>query len=414
MSNLFDDPQYFARNVPGAGKNIRTAFDPEEDTHSGDETDYQLVEDVVPPKHRQKQLLNEVTPSNPSSGNPAEVTQVRPMSPKRGGLNNQTRPCHYAKGNIGHPTASHFFYAPGSEVPYPLCPLDHARESEHLAKWQSKNPDVMVTPSRPIVPGYDVVEHANKEKKMKDDISALSTAFMVFHHGVSPEAPEAVFGQNSMYAGAGRTPGSTAPTPSQIRTPESKEQALEAALRRAREGKGGRTPKELEEIGKTEEARRDYEKGYTKNDKGEYTRFYKPLGEAAKGKRKPIGRGNYVKPQDAAPGQAPIEKVMAVAKEAKNNGTHLDKDIWHAIIENHGDGVVTPAHVVEHVKGREKQKNVKPGPLKPLPIGGPGAFSQYIKTVSEATEDKPQEQEEKENELWGYRASRNGAFGSDF
>jgi hypothetical protein len=245
---------------------------------------------------------------------------------------------------------------------------------------------------------------------MKDDFSALSTAFMVFHHGVSPEAPEAVFGQDTPYAGPGRTPGTTAPTPSQIRTPESKEQALEAALRRGREGNGGRTPKELEAIGKAEEARRDYSTGYTKNDKGEHTRFYKPLGEAAKGKSKPVGRGTFVKQKSAAPGQAPIEKVMAVAKEAKNNGTHLDKDIWHAIIENHGDGVITPAHVVEHVTSRDQNRKVKPEPLKPIPIGKVGAYSQYLKTVGEATEDKPLEQEEKENELWGYTASRNDAF----
>jgi hypothetical protein len=414
MANISDDPQYFARNVPGAGRNMRTAFDPEDASYSGDETDYQLVEDPAEPKHREKKLLNDITPSNPASGNPAEVSQVRPMSPKRGGLNTESRPCHYANRDQGHARASHFFYAPGSEVPYPLCPLHHTIEMEHLAKWRASNPDTIVTPSRPIVPGYDVVEHANKEKKMKDDISALSTAFMVFHHGISPEAPEAVFGQDTPYAGPGRTPGTTAPIPAQTRTPEYKEQALEAALRRAREGKGGRTPKELEEIGKTEEARRDYEKGYTKNDKGEYTRFYKPLGEAAKGKRKPIGRGNYVKPQDAAPGQAPIEKVMNVAREALTHGAHLDKDMWHAIIENHGDGVITPAHVVEHVKGRQMQKAVKPAPLKPLPIGEPGAYDKYIKTLSDATEDKPAQKEEDENELWGYRASRNGAFGSDF
>ena len=410
MSNLFDDPHYFARNVPGAGKNIRTAFDPEDDTSSGDETDYQLVEDVLPPKNRKKQLLNEVTPANVSSGNPAEVTQVRPMSPRRGGLNTQNRPCHYANRDQGHAYASHLFYAPGSEVPFPLCPLHHAREAEHLAKWRSNNPDVIVPPSRPIIPGYDTLEHANIEKKMKDDISALSTSLMVFHHGVSPEAPESVFGQETLYAGPGRTPGTKDPTPDQARTPEYKEQALEAALRRAREGNGGRTPKELEEIGKSEEARRDYKKGYTKNDQGKLTRFYKPLGEAAKGKSKPVGRGTFVKQKSAAPGQAPIEKVMAVAKEAKNNGTYLDKDIWHAIIENHGDGVITPAHVVENVKGRALQKDVKPAPLTPLPIGKAGAYSQYLKTVGEATEDRPLQQEENENELWGYTASRNDAF----
>ena len=410
MSNLFDDPHYFARNVPGAGKNIRTSFDTEDDTSSGDETDYQLVEDVLPPKNRKKQLLNEVTPANPSSGNPAEVTQVRPMSPRRGGLNTQNRPCHYANRDQGHAYASHLFYAPGSEVPFPLCPLHHAKEQEYLAKWRSNNPDVIVPPSRPIIPGYDTLEHANKEKKMKDDISALSTSFMVFHHGVSPEAPESVFGQETPYAGPGRTPGTTSPTPDQTRTPEYKEQALEAALRRAREGNGGRTPKELEEIGKSEEARRDYEKGYTKNDQGKLTRFYKPLGEAAKGKSKPVGRGTFVKQKSAAPGQAPIEKVMAVAKEAKNNGTYLDKDIWHAIIENHGDGVITPSHVVEHVKGQAIQKAVKPAPLKPLPIGELGAYSKYLKTVGETTEDKPLQQEENENELWGYTASRNDAF----
>jgi hypothetical protein len=60
------------------------------------------------------------------------------------------------------------------------------------------------------------------------------------------------------------------------------------------------------------------------------------------------------------------------------------------------------------------QKAVKPAPLKPLPIGEPGAYDKYIKTLSDATEDKPAQKEEDENELWGYRASRNGAFGSDF
>ena len=413
MSNISDDPHYFARNVPGAGKGMRTVFDPEDDSHSGDETDYQLVEDPAEPKNRKKTLLNEVTQGNPSSGTPGEVRQVRPMSPRRGGMNTESRPCHYANRDQGHPRASHFFYAPGSDIPYPLCPLHHAKEMEHLAKWQSENPDTIVPTARPITPGHDVVEHANKEKMMKDDISALSTAFMVFHHGISPEAPEAVFGQDTPYAGPGRTPGTTAPTPPETRTPEFKERALDAALRRAREGKGGRTPKELEEIGKSEEARRDYSKGYVKNEEGRLTRFYQPLGEAAKGKSKPVGRGNYVKPQDAPPGQAPIEKVMAVAKEAKNQGTYLDRDIWHAIIENHGDGVITPQHVVEHVKGVQKQKSVKPAPLKPLPIGEAGAYDKYITTLSQATEDKPLEREENESELWGYRASRRDSFGTD-
>jgi hypothetical protein len=414
MSNISDDPLYFAKNVPGAGKGMRTVFDPEDNSQSGDETDYQLVEDPAEPKHRKKTLLNEVTPANLASGNPGEVRQVRPMSPNRGGMNTESRPCHYANRDQGHPRASHFFYAPGSEVPYPLCPLHHTIEMEHLAKWRASNPDTIVPPSRPIVTGHDVVEHANKEKQMKDDISALSTSFMVFHHGVSPEAPEAVFGQETPYAGPGRTPGTTAPTPPETRTPEFKERALDAALRRAREGNGGRTEKELTEIGKAEEARRDYSKNYVKDDSGKLTRFYQPLGEAAKGKRKPIGQGNYVKPQNAAPGQAPIEKVMAVAKEAKSHGTHLDKDIWHAIIENHGDGVITPAHVVEHVKGREKQKSVKPAPLTPLPIGGLGAYDTYLKTLGEAAEDKPEQHEENQSELWGYRASRSDAFGSDF
>ena len=412
MAGISDDPLYFARNVPGAGRGIRTAFDPEDDTSSGDETDYQLVEDPAEPKNRKKTLLNEVTPANVSSGNPAEVRQVRPMSPRRGGMNTESRPCHYANRDQGHPRASHFFYAPGSEVPYPLCPLHHTIEMEHLAKWRADNPDTIVPPSRPIIPGHDVVEHANKEKQMKDDISALSTAFMVFHHGVSPEAPESVFGQDTLYAGPGRTPGSAAPTPPETRTPEFKERALDAALRRAREGRGGRTEKELAEIGKAQEANRDYSKGYVKGPDGTLTRFYQPLGEAAKGKRKPIGPGNYVKPKDAAPGEAPIEKVMAVAKEAKSHGTYLDKDIWHAIIENHGDGVVTPEHVVSHVKGVAAQKNVKPAPLQPLPIGKAGAYSDYIKTMSEATEDRPQEREEAESELWGYRSSRNSEFGS--
>jgi hypothetical protein len=414
MSNLYDDPQYFARNVPGAGKNIRTAFDPEDDTSSGDETDYQLVEDVVPPKHRPKQLLNEVTPANPSSGNPAEVTQTRPMSPRRGGLNTQSRPCWVDPTDTGHERATHAFYGPNDSVPKPLCPLHYAQAQEHLAVWRSKNPDAIVNDSFPINAPVENLKIANQEKTMKDDVSALSTAMMVFHHGVSPEAPESVFGQETLYAGPGRTPGSKSLTPPEERTPAFKEAALDAALRRAREGKGGRTPKELEEIGKSEEARRDYSKGYTKNDKGDLTRYYTPLGEAAKGKNKPIGRGNYVKPKSAAPGQAPIEKVMAVAKEAKNNGTHLDKDIWHAIIENHGDGVITPEHVISKVKGDVKQRNTKPAPLKPLPIGQVGAYSQYLKTVSEATEDKPLQQEENENELWGYKASRNDAFKSDF
>jgi len=414
MSNLADDPHYFAKNVPGAGKNIRTAFDPEDDNSSGDETDYQLVEDVIPPKNRPKKLLNDVTPANPSSGNPAEVTQVRPMSPRRGGLNIKARPCWVDPTDTGHPTATHAFYGPGDSVPKPLCPLHFAQAQEHLAVWRSKNPEAIVNDSFPITSPVENLTIANQEKSMKDDISALSTSFMVFHHGISPEAPESVFGQNTLYAGPGRPPGSKSATPPETRTPEFKEQALEAALRRAREGKGGRTPKELEKIGNQEETRRDYKKGYIRTADGGWTRFYKPLGESAQGKRKPIGPGNYVKPTDAAPGQAPIEKVMAVAKEAKNNGTYLDNDIWHAIIENHGDGVITPAHVVEHVKARAAQKDVKPAPLTPLPIGKAGAYSQYLKTLGETAEDKPLAQEENENELWGYRASRNDAFRSDF
>jgi hypothetical protein len=406
-----DNPLYFAKSHAGLG--IRSGFDPEEESDSGDETDYQLVEDLREPKHRPKTKINDATLGNPLSGNPGEVRQVRPMSPRRGGLNTNSRPCWVDPTDTGHPRATHAFYGPEDTVPKPLCPLHFAQAQEHLAVWRSKNPDAIVTPSHPITPGSEVLEIANKEKAMKNDISALMTSYMVFHHGVHPDSPEAVFGQNSIYAGPGRTPGSVSKTPAETRTPEYKETALNAALDRARSGNGGRTPKELEDIGAQEEARRDYSKGYTKNAEGKLTRFYKPLGESAKGKSKGIAPGNYVKPQDAAPGQAPIEKVMAVAKEAKNNGTYLDKDIWHAIIENHGDGVITPEHVVTHLKGKAISKATKPAPLKPLPIGQVGAYSSYLTGLSQANEDRPLKEEEDENEKWGYTTSRNKAFEDD-
>ena len=104
---------------------------------------------------------------------------------------------------------------------------------------------------------------------------------------------------------------------------------------------------------------------------------------------------------------------MAVAKEAKNSGTYLDKDIWHAIIENHGDGVITPEHVVTHLKGKAINKAKKPAPLKPLPIGQVGAYSSYITGLSQANEDRPLKEEEDENEKWGYTTSRNKAFEDD-
>ena len=406
-----DNPLYFAKSHAGLG--IRSGFDPEEESDSGDETDYQLVEDLREPKHRPKTKKHDATLGNPLSGNPGEVRQVRPMSPRRGGLNTNSRPCWVDPTDTGHPRATHAFYGPEDTVPKPLCPLHFAQAQEHLAVWRSKNPDAIVTPSHPITPGSEVLEIANKEKAMKNDISALMTSYMVFHHGVHPDSPEAVFGQNSIYAGPGRTPGSVSKTPAETRTPEYKETALNAALDRARSGNGGRTPKELEDIGAQEEARRDYSKGYTKNAEGKLTRFYKPLGESAKGKSKGIAPGNYVKPQDAAPGQAPIEKVMAVAKEAKNNGTYLDKDIWHAIIENHGDGVITPEHVVTHLKGKAISKATKPAPLKPLPIGQVGAYSSYLTGLSQANEDRPLKEEEDENEKWGYTTSRNKAFEDD-
>ena len=405
-----DNPLSFAKSHAGLG--IRSAFDPEE-TDSGDETDYQLVEDLREPKHRPKTKLNKASEANPLSGNPGEVIQVRPMSPRRGGLNTNSRPCWVDPTDTGHPRATHAFYGPEDTVPKPLCPLHFAQAQEHLAVWRSKNPDAITIPSHPITPGSEVLEIANKEKAMKNDISALMTSYMVFHHGVHPDAPEAVFGQNSIYAGPGRTPGSASKSPAETRTPEYKETALNAALERARSGNGGRTPKELEDIGAQEEARRDYSKGYVKTAEGTLTRFYKPLGESAKGKSKGIVPGNYVKPQDAAPGQAPIEKVMSVAKEAKNNGTYLDKDIWHAIIENHGDGVITPEHVATHLKAKAISKATKPAPLKPLPIGQVGAYSSYLTGLSQAHEDRPLKEEEDENEKWGYTTSRNKAFEDD-
>lgn len=416
-----DNALYFAKSHSGLG--IRSAFDPEE-TDSGDETDYQLTEDLREPKNRPKKSLTKVSPGNLESGNPSEVSQVRPVSASRGGLNTAARPCHYGANNIQHAKATHLFFAPGSDVGYPLCPLDHAREQEHLAVWRSKNPDTIVRPSEPIIPGHGALQIANQEKAMKDDVSALSTAFMVFHHGISPDAPEATFGQNSPFAGAGRSPGSLSPLPAETRTSEFKETALNAALERARAGKGGRKPSELAAIGAAEEERRDYSKGYVKGDDGRLTRFYKPLGKAAKGKRKPIAQGTYVQSKDLQPistpygeGNAPIDHVITAYHAAKDNGENVGSNkIVDAILKQHGAGVVTRSHLDSALQTmstpRKKWSEVAPT-LKPLPIGGVGAYSSYLTSLNQAQEDKPLEDEANDAEKWGYTTSRNSAFEDD-
>jgi hypothetical protein len=396
-----------------AGKGYRSAYDPEDDR--GDEGEnIQGEETLREPKHRAKQKKINYHYSNEETGQPSAVTSTGLVSGSRA-----IKPvyCHYANRDQGHAKATHIFHTPATSVEggvgYPLCPKHLSEEQEHLAKWRKNNPDVYVKSPEALTPDVTMRLHG-EESGMKEDKRALMASYMVFGKNIHPDDERVLFGQNTPFVGPGRTPGTTKNPRVTDVTPEYKKTALNAALERARSGKGGRSSEELQKIGKSEEERRDYSTGYVKNPQGKLTRFYKPIGEAAKGKRKPIAKGNYVAKKDAALGEAPIEKVMSVAKEAKKHGTYLDKDIWHAIIENHGEGVVQPKHVVEHVKGQQiqkefeaKNKGKKQGDL-PIPRRA-GAFATYAKNVAGAGEAE-ELKEEKANEDWFGYLSRDGEF----
>jgi hypothetical protein len=393
-----------------AGKGYRSAFDPEDDR--GDEGENIQGEEILrEPKHRAKQKSIEVFPSNPESGTSASLKTTAITQRRK---SDQGLPCFNANKNQGHPKATHIFHTPSTSIEggvgYPLCASCLSKEQEHLATWRKKNPDTYVKSPEAITPDV-ATRQIGEEAGMRNDKRALMSSYMVFGKGVSPKDERSWVETKTGYAGPGRTPGTTKGIE---KTPEFKATALETALERARSGKGGRTAEELQKIGESEEERRDYSKGYVKNEAGKLTRFYKPLGEAAKGKSKPIAKGNYVAKKDAAPGQAPIEKVMGVAKEAKKHGTYLNKDIWNAILEHHGEGVIEPKHVVEHVKGQQMQKEFeaknKGKKQKALPISRrPGAFSSYVQNAAGSNEFE-ERKEAKADEDWQSYLSRNEEF----
>ena len=391
-----------------SGKGHRSSFDPEDDR--GDEGNNLQSEEILrEPKHRVKKKSIEVFPGNPESATAAALKTTAITQRRK---SDQGLPCFNANRDQGHTKASHIFHTPSTSIEggvgYPLCPTCLSKEQEHLATWRKNNPDTYVKSPEAITPTV-AARQIGEEAGMRNDKRALMSAYMVFGTGINPEDERSWVEPKSGSAGPGRTPGTTK---SIERTPEFKETALNAALERARSGKGGRTPEELKAIGDSEEERRDYSKGYVQNDQGKLTRFYKPIGEAAKGKRKLIAKGNYVAQKDAAPGEAPIEKVLSVAKTAKSHGTELNRDIWHAIIDAHGEGAVTPQHVIDAVKTSKTPKITDEDlykKQKPLPISRrAGAFASYVQNVAGAGESQ-ERKEAHEEDLWGY-LSRNDEF----
>lgn len=400
-----------------AGRGIRTAFDPEDDR--GDEGENLTSETVVrPPKHRAKQKSTEVLPGNPQTGASPSL-KVTLINKRRDSL-----PCWNKGGNQGHAPASHIFYTPKSSVEggvgKPLCPTCLAAENESLKTWRAKNPDIYVKEPESITPEV-LRRQVTEERGMEADKRAFVGIGLMKSPGGMPE--DFNYGNKTPYAGPGRAPGSTK-TPRLDVSEEYKKTALDKALERAKSGEIPEIYGRQEEIGKAEEERRsaaiESGEGYYKHPlTGKITRYYKPIGEAAKGKRKPIGMGNYVPKKDAQPittplgeGNAPIDKVLKVAKTAKAHGTYLDKDIWNTIIKEHGEGVVKPEHVISAVKTIKENKAAKTAPkTEPSPLPIPrraGAFAKYAENVRGAGETKAR-REENEAELWGY-LSRNDEF----
>jgi hypothetical protein len=427
----------FARTY--AGKNIRSVYDPEDE--SNDEgNSLQITEGPKEPKHRPKQKSMEVFQPNPASGTPGTVKRTAVTSRRRVG---QGVACHFKSEDHdqSHPQATHIFHTPSSStiggVGFPLCPKHLSEEQEHLANWRKDNPDIYVKSPEPITP--DVENRiVHEQAGMSNDVKAVMSAGMIFHHGVSPEDERSWFGQMTPYAGAGRTPGTTKPLPAQTRTPEYKETALNTALERARKGMAGRnweelskedkqtlssgkTPEQLAKIGEEQEEKRKADKeNYFVGKSGVPVRSMLTLGESAEGRRKGIARGNYVKPHSErtdtpiGKGNAPIDNVMKAVLAHHKSGKKLDRESLHSIIEQHGEGVVTPNYVLSSLQTKATPKVSNEEVRKkqqPLPISRrAGAFSRYMEEVSGAGMETHERNVENEDEDWQSYLSRNNEF----
>ena len=394
-----DDALNFIKQ--NAGKGLRSSWDPE-DTHDDGGDNLQYEEVLKEPKHRAKQKKLEVSGDT--------LTSTVPGSRK-------TTPhyCFNANGNQGHPKASHIFHTPASStsgsVGYALCPSCLSTEQEHLANWRKDNVNTYVKQPEPITPEVSQ-RHHNELKGMNNDVRALTSSMMVFKYGVHPDAPEAAVAQETAYAGPGRTPSSNKPTATEQRTPEFKENALNAALERSRSGVGGRTPKELEDIGKEQEKfsldNRDNSK-YAKTEKGNTYRVYPKAGEASKGRIKGPAVGNYVKKTDSQPittplgeGNAPIDRVVKAGKEQG------PKANWKSIAKEYGEGIVTPAWAKNATESQGAPKSA-PGKQESLPIPKKaGAYASYVHDLvdsGQAADTKDTNEDD-----WYSYVSRNSEF----
>jgi len=459
---MADDPLYFAKNVPGAGTNTRTVFDTDDDRGDEGENLNVTTTGVTKPRISSKKRF-ELIPGHEKLGTPPSTVVTSTRNSKAGGRNLEAPYCAAAANNQEHPKATHIFYGfrTGEEqAGWPLCPQHLSEANEKLALKKRDNPNILIRPATPITPDT-LNKNINIEKNMRDDMSALSSMYVI-SKGVHPDSPEAAFVAEK--AGPGRTPyynkedwpsGSPSPTPGSSRTPEEKETALNSVLDRARKGMirsknytvsnpnydssadpkevdalgnhltAERVPmvtskndKEIREIGENQETNRDYSKGnYVRDERGVLTRVFPGNREAQRRRtKKKLAMGTYKKSVNPSTpigeGDAPIDKVINAARIAKSEGTPLTKDVWQSIIEKHGEGAVKPTHVATTVKALNtpRKKGAVEGKVIPFP-GRAGAFAKYKQELS-TPEDTAAAAEEHENEMWGL-TSRNDSFRTD-
>lgn len=432
---MSDDPLYYAKNVPGAGKNTRTEYDGEETGDEGENlTD--VVSTPAKPRITSKKRFQLVN-GQEQLGTPPSGIVTSTRNPRAGGRNFDKPYCAAGNNDMGHPKATHIFYGlrtGENQAGWPLCPQHLAKAEEKLKIAKAKNPDVLVRPSEDITHAV-LNKNLNLEKDMRDDKSALMSMYLVAG-GVHPDSLDASVGADK--ANAGRTPyhnsedwpeGAPAPTVASERSPEHKEAVLNYALERSRkgvnkinltEGLTGTDPtsqKEYINAGQQVEDSRDFSKpGYAVDRANHVSRVY-PGNKEAQRRRTPkaVVQGTGTKKStntatDFETVDAPIDNVLSALRVAKGMGTKLTKDVVSGVIEEHGEGVVKPEHIrtALTVRARTKKPDSSLADSPALPFKKPGAFARYKEELSTPA-DTAMEKEEREDELWGL-TSRNDNF----